>query len=255
MQPSGFEALREHLLRAGVAPRHVRRYVGELRDHFDDLVREETANGASRGAAKIKARTRLGIDSDLAAVMLARPDLRSLTARYPLAVFGLGPIAMVLAALVAGLAAEIGIIKAATALVPHNHSVTLRESFVFAMAIWNSLATYVAPLAIAVALCIVGLRQRMAPKWIFVGIACACFFGALQEISFSDDGLHGELIVASGLVPPFAAGLVVHGLYPIVILYRFVITAALAGAVYWFGVRWRDSGAAEIDKATPHAAE
>ncbi|HEX4077870.1 MAG TPA: hypothetical protein VHX61_03220 [Rhizomicrobium sp.] len=83
MPPSGFEALRERLLRTGIAPRHVRRYVGELRDHFDDLVREETANGALQGEAEIRARRRLGSDSDLAAVMLACPELRSLAARYP----------------------------------------------------------------------------------------------------------------------------------------------------------------------------
>ena len=238
------DALREKLLRAGIAPRHVRRYVGELRDHFDDLVREETANGASQGVAEIKARTRLGSDSDLAAVMLARPDLRSLAARYPLAVFGLGPFVMVLAAIVVGLAAEFIIFKAANVLLPHaSASVAQRESFVFAIAIWNSLATYVAPLAIAAALCIVGLRQHISPTWIFVGIACACFFGAFQEMSFCDDGHQGQLIIASGLLPPFSARLVVRGLY------RIVITVALAGAAYWFGIRWRDSGATEIDKA------
>ena len=113
------DALREKLLRAGIAPRHVRRYVGELHAiDFDDLVREETANGASQGVAEITARTRLGSDSDLAAVMLARPDLRSLAARYPLAVFGLGPFVMVLAAIVVGLAAEFIIFKAANVLPP-----------------------------------------------------------------------------------------------------------------------------------------
>jgi hypothetical protein len=248
MQPSGFDALREHLLRAGIAPRHVRRYIGELRDHFDDLVREETANGASRGAAEIKARTRLGSDDDLAAVMLSRPNQRSLAARYPLAVFGLGPIVMVLAAIVVALAAEFFIFKVAPVLLPRA-SVAQRESFVFAINIWNSLATYVAPLAIAAALCIVGLRQRMSPTWIFVGIAIACFFGAFQEMSFSDNGHHGQLIVASGLVPPFSTRLIVRGLY------RIVITFALAGAAYWFGLRWRDSGATELDRAITPAAK
>ena len=41
-QPS-FDHLSERLLRAGIAPRHVRRYARELSDHFDDLVREEIA--------------------------------------------------------------------------------------------------------------------------------------------------------------------------------------------------------------------
>ena len=33
--------LRERLLRAGVAPRHVRRYLTELREHWADLTAEE----------------------------------------------------------------------------------------------------------------------------------------------------------------------------------------------------------------------
>jgi hypothetical protein len=248
MPPSGFDALREQLLRAGIAPRHVRRYIGELRDHFNDLVREETASGASRSEAESRARMRIGSDGNLAAVMLARPELRSLAARYPLAVFALGPFALVVAAIVAGLVAELGIFKIAHMLVPHP-SAAQRESFILAIAVWNTLATYVAPLAIAAALCIVGLRQRMPPAWIFVAIACACFFGAFQEINFSDDGHHGELIIGSGLLPPFHARLIVRGLY------RLAITAVLAGAAWWFGVFWRGSGAAEIGKAAPHAAE
>ena len=39
--------LKERLLRGGIAPRHVHRYVAELKDHFDDLAPEETACGAN----------------------------------------------------------------------------------------------------------------------------------------------------------------------------------------------------------------
>jgi hypothetical protein len=248
MQQSRFDALREQLLRAGIAPRHVRRYVGELRDHFDDLMREEIAGGASQSAAEIRARTRLGSDSDLAEVMLARPDLRSLSARHPLAVFAAGPLAMVLAALAVGLAVEIGIFQLVPMLAPHP-SAAQRDMFVFAIGIWNSLATIVAPLAIAIGLCLVGLRQRMSSTWIFVAIACACVLGAFQEIHFSDDGHHGALSLGSGLMPPFPASLIIHGFY------RFAITAALAGTVYWFGTRRQRPGAAQIDQGVMHAAE
>jgi hypothetical protein len=86
-----FEALREKLLVAGVAPRHVRRYVGELRQHFDDLLRAEAGNGLSGEAAKRAARVRLGSDTSLANAMLARPELRSVTARFPWLVFGILP--------------------------------------------------------------------------------------------------------------------------------------------------------------------
>ena len=87
------DALSEKLLRAGVAPRHVRCYVGELNQHFDDLLRAETRNGLSEKAAFAAARARLGSDDSLAAAMLARPELRSISARFPWAVFGLAPVA------------------------------------------------------------------------------------------------------------------------------------------------------------------
>src|SRR6185312_14248663 len=101
-----FPRLSERLLRAGIAPRHVRRYRRELADHYDDLVREESESGAGREWAQTRALSRLGHEDDLAAAMLSRPELRSLTARFPWAVFGLGPIAFLALSVAAGLFAE-----------------------------------------------------------------------------------------------------------------------------------------------------
>jgi hypothetical protein len=242
MLQTRFDALREQLLRAGIAPRHVRRYIAELRDHFDDLVREERANGAAVGAAEAKARARLGSDDELASVMLARPELRSLTARYPWAVFGLGPVAMVVAALTVCLLLEFASFNVAHTLFPHP-TAGEREGFVFAVSIWNALWTYVAPFAIAAGLCLLGLRQRMPAAWIFTGIALACFFGAFQEIHFRDDGHHGELSLGSGLFSPFPVKLLVHGLQ------RAIVTFALAGGLYWF------AKSAQLEQPAPLPAE
>jgi hypothetical protein len=247
MLQSRFDELRERLLHAGIAPCHVRRYVAELRDHFDDLVREETANGASRNSAEAKARTRLGNDNDLAETMLARPDLRSLMARYPWAVFGLGPVVLVLASLVGVVALEGGILSLAHAVLQHP-TVAERERFVFGVAIWNTVAIFGAPFAIAAFLCVAGQRQRMPAAWIFVGIAIACILGGFQELHFSDDGHHGELSFGSAFLPPFPVKLIVGGLY------RAVVTFMAAGALYWYGLR-RQNGRAEIDTAAALAAE
>jgi hypothetical protein len=83
--------LRERLLRAGVAPRHVRRYLTELRDHWLDLTAEEERAGRKRAEAEAVALTRLGRVDDLAQTMIERPELRSWTARAPWAVLGVGP--------------------------------------------------------------------------------------------------------------------------------------------------------------------
>ena len=55
-----FHELRERLLRDGVAPRHVRRYLGELTDHFADLTAEEQQAGRNLAEAKSAALERLG---------------------------------------------------------------------------------------------------------------------------------------------------------------------------------------------------
>src|SRR5580698_9487683 len=103
MLQSRFSRLSERLLHAGIAPRHVRRYARELSDHFDDLVREEKGGGAGRELAETRALSRLGNDDDLANAMLSRPELRSLTARFPWAVFGIAPLVIPLLSAVAAL--------------------------------------------------------------------------------------------------------------------------------------------------------
>jgi hypothetical protein len=101
-----FEKLGEKLLRAGVAPRHVRAYLTELRDHLVDLTERESAAGADAPDALHRAHAALGDDDTLAAALLSRPRLRSMTARVPWLVFGiLPPLTILLAAAVLTLAA------------------------------------------------------------------------------------------------------------------------------------------------------
>src|SRR5215468_1513067 len=85
-----FRDLEERLLRKGVSPRHVRRYVAELRDHLADLRAEEERAGRQGREAEAAAVARLGSEGDLADAVLGRPELRSFTARAPWAVFGAG---------------------------------------------------------------------------------------------------------------------------------------------------------------------
>lgn len=84
--------LREQLLRAGVAPRHVNRYLTELREHWTDLTAEEEQGGRSRAEAEAVALVRLGQVDDLARPIVERPELRSWTARAPWAVLGASPV-------------------------------------------------------------------------------------------------------------------------------------------------------------------
>src|SRR5215470_8289630 len=99
MQSQPLESLSERLLRAGVAHRHVRRYVHELHDHYEDALREELAKGSDRSLAEQAAWARLGTDEELARSVLAQPALRSTAARFPGLVFGAAPVFIWVAAL------------------------------------------------------------------------------------------------------------------------------------------------------------
>jgi hypothetical protein len=89
--PKPFDQLRERLLRAGIAPRHVRRYLAELTDHLADLRTQENRPG--RGPAEIEeaAMARLGSMDHLAKAMTDQRQLQSWCARAPWATFSLAP--------------------------------------------------------------------------------------------------------------------------------------------------------------------
>jgi hypothetical protein len=91
-----FNELRERLLKAGIAPRHARRYIAELADHLADLTAEEEHAGHSRADAQSMALARLGRMDHLADAMIQQRQFQSWCARAPWAMFSLGPL-MVLA--------------------------------------------------------------------------------------------------------------------------------------------------------------
>src|SRR6202162_2856319 len=90
--PKLFHELRERLLRAGVAPRHVRRYLFELADHLAALRAEEKRAGRSRADAESAALVRLGGIDDLAKAMTEQRHFQSWCVRAPWAMFGLAPL-------------------------------------------------------------------------------------------------------------------------------------------------------------------
>jgi len=237
-----FESLRQRLLCAGIAPRHVDRYLGELRDHFDDLVREKIAGGLDRRHAEAEARSRLGDESVLAETMLEQPGMRSLVSRYPWAAFVLGPIAMLVAALAATLAIEIAVLTLVSQVYRNPSHLPPPAWFITMVGFWNATPSLVAPVAIAGVVYFVGLRQRMSMRWVLLGAVIACTLGAFQQLTFSDNGYHGELSLVSGLMPPFSRGVFLEGVMRATV--NLTVAAGFAWALSRRGVRFsRFSGA------------
>ncbi|HET7084638.1 MAG TPA: hypothetical protein VFI23_07705 [Rhizomicrobium sp.] len=91
MSLSRFDNLADTLLKGGIAPRHVRRYLAELGEHLEDLTAGQREAGYDEEDATIRARALLGSDRELAAAMLEQKQFRSWVSRAPWAVFLLLP--------------------------------------------------------------------------------------------------------------------------------------------------------------------
>jgi hypothetical protein len=91
------EALRLELLRGGVAPHYVARTILELDEHRQDLERDSLAAGLTAEAAASAALTRLGDAQAIAAAVLAQPELRVWSYRWPRAAWCLRSAATVIA--------------------------------------------------------------------------------------------------------------------------------------------------------------
>jgi hypothetical protein len=230
-----FEELSERLLRAGIAPRHVRRYVAELSDHFDDLVREGAQTGLFEDASELVARTRIGSDDELAAVMLARPELRSVAARLPWLVFGLSPILMLVVAIAAAVVIEAGLVELHLAFIRDaNGQHPLPPDWMrVSTAAWNWMVMYVAPLLVAYAICVVGLKQRSSFYWIAAGAGVVCMLGGFHvvNLTWSELPMKSELSVSLALAPPFPRQMLIVGIL------RAAINVVLTGLGYWLWLR------------------
>lgn len=84
-------ALRERLLRAGIAPRHAQRLATEWNSHLAALAEEARALDQPPQAAREHAQRQLGTPESLVAKAIEQPALMSWGARRPGLVFGLAP--------------------------------------------------------------------------------------------------------------------------------------------------------------------
>jgi hypothetical protein len=192
-----FETLRETLLKGGIAPRHVRRYLAELSEHLDDLTVEQLRLGYDGEEAGSRARARLGDDSELAQAMLDQPSMRSWPARTPWLVFLLLP--PVLTAVI-GLALYAAVYSIGYGAAKINALLPLPESGLvgFSTAAMTAVQVLAAP-AMAALLVLLAQRQRLKPVWPLLGIALLLLLTPLFAAHFD---LHHNLQVGYGMVIP-----------------------------------------------------
>jgi hypothetical protein len=212
--PVPFEALEDRLLRGGIAPRHVKRYLRELSEHLADLTQAEVEAGFGADDAAARARAALGPDAELADAMLKQRDFRSWRARFPWLVFLLMPPLALIAGFVLCTLVMVLVGVSGGAIIPHR-GIPLpvpgwyagtASSLMFAA---NFL---VAPL-LAFLLAWMAARQRMKPFWPLLGMALILMLnmhGMVQaDAKYFSIGLGNVLTFHSGK-GPFGSGHIVN---------------------------------------------
>lgn len=180
-----FYVLRERLLKAGIAPHHVRRYERELSEHLDDLVAMQKAKGYDGEDASLRARALLGPDDELAAAMTARREFRSLAARLPWLVFGVVP-PVVIAALLMGVGFTMAGLWHLTPVIPWLAKLP---------SWWCELATVLAPPLAAVFFTVIAIEQRINWRWPGFAVGLIALLGAftILVVRFPQSGIAGEI--------------------------------------------------------------
>lgn len=219
MQPQQLDSLGERLLRSGIAPRHVRRYLRELRDHYDDAVRNELKKGVSQAAAEETAAIRLGEPERLIQSALARPELQSRLARYPGLAFGAGPVLLWVVLFVSVLLVSDELASST------DNTWVMYGATVFLVRIL--------PVVLALGVLVFAYRQRLPLLWPIVGVAVVAIFTGTLNIAFSPAQTVAEssLGIDSSLLPFFFDSPVIGPTQPVAFaqgLMRALLTTALA---------------------------
>lgn len=236
--PRPFIELRERLLRCGVAPRHVRRYIAELTDHLSDLVAEGERAGSSRNDAELKALVRLGGIDHLSRAMTERRQFQSWCARAPWAMFGLAPLILLsgayfFAGLVLWSGWKIFLPEAGTPFV------RLDGPAIYYFGI-GRMVYYWAPVLVGWGIALVAARQRLKAAWPFVGLVLVALVGGAVQVHVGRPSVpggagHVSMDLALG---SFVQG-VSHGPFRVVV----ILLVTLLPYVVWRLQRTRSQSA------------
>jgi hypothetical protein len=192
-----FLPLARQLLRAGIAPRHVRRLCSELQGHYDLLVQEEVARGTDASAARALARQRLGSDADIVRTAREQPGLRSWGMRAPILTGVLVPALAFAACVPVVVVLFVALVSLANRLTGSSAGLS-RLTTVFgvgAAAAMPWFVLYGLPLAWAGWLAYYTASRHLRWRWSAVGLALTAALGAVTnfEVSWPRPGVHGQL--------------------------------------------------------------
>jgi hypothetical protein len=192
-----FRDLHEELLRAGVAPRYIRRAVMEIAAHFAQLIEEELGRGASEPDARREAHRRLGANEVLVRSYAERPELQAWSRRWPAIWFT----AVALASYLVLSAASMAILGLACELMKdYLHRVHIAPEVTFRIDLAaRILFLWLYPWCVAAVFAVLAYRRRAALHWPVIGIVVLSVLTSLINVTVTLTG---------GVIPgEFGAGI------------------------------------------------
>ena len=213
------------MLRAGVAPRHVRRAVLEIEVHFHQLVDDGLARGESENDANLKAQGLLGTDQTLIQRYADMPELRSWASRWTAIWFTIVPLLSFMALFVATMA-MFSLIGHHMAV--HQMHVSARASYRIDLAA-RITCLWTIPLLLAGAFAVLAYRRRIAPGWPVAGILIMCGLASLINVGVAlPDGVtRGQTAAGIGISAESLPGQILHA----------AVIAMLVLAPLWLALR------------------
>jgi hypothetical protein len=192
-----FDSIAERLLKGGVLPRHVRRYIGELEDHLAELTTQLERSGLEKKEAELRARARLGDETELVSAMLELPDIRAWSARAPWLVFSaLPPMITFIAFFI-----PLGAVRLMSPLggLAGSTLVWLPVSYEpFARWFVDASNLVIAP-AVSAAFAIMVVRQRLDRRWALLAALSIAILGLQDSTYFSGQTSVGNLDQSAAL--------------------------------------------------------
>jgi hypothetical protein len=206
-----FPELRERLLRAGVAPRHVRRYLIELSDHLADLTAEEERAGRSRAEAESAAVIRLGTIDDLSKAMIEQRQFQSWCARAPWVMFGLAPLLLLsgawfVAFFILWSGWRIFLPGADTPFGAGHGRIDEFAILYFQVGKW---LYFSAPLLVGWGIGLIAARQRLKLIWPSIGLLLIALVGGTAQVHAGRTAVPGGL---GHISMDFVLGASIHGI-------------------------------------------
>lgn len=200
-----FRLLEMELVRRGVAPRHVRRAVLELKCHHLDLIDQALARGATPEQAELRADEALGSD---ALFIEGYSRQRELLSRAP--DWGAGYVfAPLLGFAGAFVAVMVALIAVVSHFSPELHHMRVPAGLSHDLAIiFRALCLWVIPIAVAMVFGVLAGRHHVAFRWLSAGIVVLSLVVAQMNVQFVLTGGSPAGLVNAGI--GFSTGNVPH---------------------------------------------